>query len=295
VRKAGVPHGVTRYLHWAGSALAAVGIVFVAIRLRDYGGQIGLKDFGRELWWVVGGCALVYGLSNAMLALAWWHLLGRFGTEPSRRWAIRTYGISQLAKYVPGNIFHLAGRQAIGMAAGVPGWSLAKSSLWELGLIALAGSLFGLLALPLVIASLPLQLGVSGFVLAVMIVAAVLRTSFGPAAVWAFGWYVGFLAVSGVLFVGLIGATFPPAVASGANWIVLCGAYVLAWLAGLLTPGAPAGVGVRELVLLFLLKGLVGESELLLAVVLGRVVTVVGDLLFFLVASLQKRSEPIGV
>jgi glycosyltransferase 2 family protein len=295
VRKAGVPHGLKRYLHWAGSALAAVGIIFVAIRLRDYSGQIDLKDFGRELWWVVGGCALVYGLSNAMLALAWWNLLRQFGTDPSRRWAIRTYGISQLAKYVPGNIFHLAGRQAIGMAAGVPGWSLAKSSIWELGLIALAGSLFGLLALPLVFASLPLQLGVSGFVLAVMIVAAVLRTSFGPAAVWAFGWYVGFLAMSGVLFVSLIGATFPSAVASGANWIVLCGAYVLAWLAGLLTPGAPAGVGVRELVLLFLLKGLVGESELLLAVVLGRVVTVVGDLLFFVIASLQKRNEPIGV
>ena len=31
------------------------------------------------------------------------------------------------------------------------------------------------------------------------------------------------------------------------------GAYVIAWLAGLVTPGAPAGVGVRELVMYALL------------------------------------------
>jgi glycosyltransferase 2 family protein len=41
---------------------------------------------------------------------------------------------------------------------------------------------------------------------------------------------------------------------------------------------------VRELVLLFLLKGLVSEADLLLAVMLGRVVTVAGDLAFFGVA-----------
>jgi hypothetical protein len=41
---------------------------------------------------------------------------------------------------------------------------------------------------------------------------------------------------------------------------------------------------VRELVLLFLLKGLVLDSDLLLAVLISRVVTVAGDVLFFLAA-----------
>jgi uncharacterized membrane protein YbhN (UPF0104 family) len=75
---------------------------------------------------------------------------------------------------------------------------------------------------------------------------------------------------------------------------VLCSAYVVAWLIGLVTPGAPAGVGVRELILVFLLQGLVGESELLLTVVLGRVVTVTGDFLFFLVSWLLKQRTPIA-
>ncbi|RDI58529.1 hypothetical protein [Microvirga subterranea] len=284
-----------KYLHWAGSALAAIGILFVVIRLRGYSGQINFKDFDREIWWVIGSCAVVYGLSNVMLALAWWNLLGQFGTATSRLWAIGAYGITQLAKYVPGNIFHLAGRQAVGMAAGLPGWSLAKSSIWELALIASAGSLFGSLALPLMLPALPLELGAIVFALALIVGAVALRACLGPAAVWAFGWYVGFLGISGMLFVCLVGVTFPVGVESSANWIMLCGAYVLAWLAGLLTPGAPAGVGVREIVLIFLLNGLIGESELLLAVVLGRVVTVVGDLLFFVIASLQRKSHPVEV
>jgi len=35
------------------------------------------------------------------------------------------------------------------MAAGLAGWPLAKSAVWELGLISATGGLFGLLALPL--------------------------------------------------------------------------------------------------------------------------------------------------
>lgn len=50
----------------------------------------------------------------------------------------------------------------------------------------------------------------------------------------------------------------------------------------MVTPGAPAGVGVRELVLLLLLKGLAADTDLIMAVLLGRLVTVIGDLLFFM-------------
>lgn len=278
-----------KYLHWAGSLLAAVGIIFIALRLRDYSGQINFSNFGWEVWWVVGCCAVVYGLANNLMALAWWHLLRQFGTIPSLLWAIRIYGISQLAKYVPGNVFQFAGRQAFGMAAGIPGWTLAKSTIWELGLLAVSGSLFSLLVLPHIFASLPVGIGIGAFILAVVVVATVLKAFVGSSAVKAFGLYVVFLIISGTLFVSLVSTLYPPALASGENWIVLCGAYVVAWLIGLITPGAPAGVGVRELILVMLLPGLVGESELLLTVVLGRVVTVVGDVLFFIMASLLNQ------
>ncbi len=273
-----------RGLHWGGSALAIIGIVFVALRLRNYSAEIDFSRFDVAAWIVIVGLAIIYGLSNLMLASAWRDLLQQFGASASRRWAIRIYGISQIARYVPGNIFHIAGRQAMGMSAGVPSWPLVKSAVWELGLISASGGLFGLLALPLIVPGLPVVISAMGFVAVMGITAGLLWRFLSLPVTRAFGWYAGFLAISGLLFVGVIELLVENPVNGGLSWLPFLGAYVLAWLAGLVTPGAPAGLGVRELVLLFLLNGVVGEADLLLAVVLGRLVTVVGDFLFFLIS-----------
>jgi hypothetical protein len=220
--------------------------------------------------------------------LAWWDLLEKFGVSVSRRWAIKTYGITQLAKYAPGNIFHLAGRQAMGMSAGFPGWPLAKSAVWELGLISVAGGMFGILALPRVLPMFTVTWATLVFICSVGTITLAVCRYCGKPAARAFGKYCGFLAVTGFLFSGLICLLVNDM--DRLPWIELGGAYILAWLVGLVTPGAPAGAGVRELALLFLLNGVVSEADLLLAVVLGRVITVVGDLGFFTFSSLLRRS-----
>ncbi len=271
-----------------GSVLAIVGIIFVALRLYEYSGEISFARFDMLMWLVVAALTLTYGLSNLMLARAWWSLLKKFGAATSHRWAVRAYGISQIAKYVPGNIFHLAGRQAIGMAAGVAGWPLAKSAMWELGLISVTGSLFGFLTLSLLVPDLPVYASVGVFTVAIGIAAILIRRFIGLTAAHAFGWYVVFLLISGLLFIVLIELLVENHGAGIGFWFALGGAYVLAWLAGLITPGAPAGVGVRELMLFFLLKGVIGEADLILAVVLGRMITVGGDSLYYFVSLLMK-------
>lgn len=273
-----------RSLHWAGSALAIAGTVFVGMRLYKYGGDIEFARFGAGDWSVVAALAIGYGTANLLLALAWWNLLRQFACPTSQRWAIRCYGISQLAKYVPGNIFHLAGRQALAMAAGVPAWPLVKSTMWELGLLSSTGLLFGLLAVPWIIPQCPQIAAVAAFAIAAVITHASLRRYVGPAAANAFLAHVAFLALSAIAFLGV--TTLVDTSAHGLPWVAMGGAYVIAWLAGLLTPGAPAGVGVRELVLLYLLNGAMSGSEIVTAVVLGRIVTVLGDLGYFAAASL---------
>ena len=64
---------------------------------------------------------------------------------------------------------------------------------------------------------------------------------------------------------------------------VIC-ATTAAWLAGYLIPGAPAGIGVREIALVSLLGSLYREQDILVAAVAYRMVTTLGDSLFFLVA-----------
>jgi hypothetical protein len=152
-----------RWLHIIGGSLGLLGAVFVFMRLNTYMEQIDLTRFDTTDWSLIGLLALVYGAANVLLAQAWWHLLVFFNMEVERKWAVKAYGLSQLAKYVPGNIFHLAGRQALGMAAGLPAGALAKSTLWELGLIAVAGALFGVLATPLVWPTLPVPASAEAF------------------------------------------------------------------------------------------------------------------------------------
>ncbi|AHE98509.1 hypothetical protein [Thioalkalivibrio paradoxus] len=284
---------MNKRLRWAGSLLAIGGIVFVALGLREHAAAIDLTRIGSADWLMVMGLALVYGVASLLLALGWWNLLGQFGTRLSLGWAIRVYGISQIAKYLPGNIMHLAGRQTMGMAAGVPGWTLAKSAVWELALIAAVGALFGGLALPLVVEGFPAEAGTALFLGMVSVAFVLVWRSAGPSAARALVAYAVFLAISGGLFVALVDVASAGFEWTGTLlWFPVVGAYVLAWLAGLLTPGAPAGVGVRELVLLVLLKGVIGEIELLLAVLLSRLVTALGDVLFFGMALLGDRKSP---
>ena len=58
-------------------------------------------------------------------------------------------------------------------------------------------------------------------------------------------------------------------------------ACTLAWMLGFVTPGAPAGLGVREAVLLGLLGPVLGEPAALLLSLQLRLATLGGDLLLF--------------
>lgn len=272
-------------LYWAGSALAVIGIVFVGFRLNSYWRDIDLSRLTLSAWCAVGVLILVYGTANWLTALAWWRLLLHLGGSASKFAAIKVYGVSQLAKYVPGNIFHLAGRQVLGMAAGLPVGALAKSMIWEHGSIAVAGALFGWLTLPLVLPGFPEAVSVLLLLGSVAFIFVLLRKVIGLQPARAFLLQAVFLTISGSVFVFLLFAISGSVDMGPGHFFMIGGAYIIAWLIGLVTPGAPAGVGVREMILLLLLKNLVAEADLLLAVLLGRLVTVAGDLVFFAIAS----------
>ncbi|TPJ96565.1 hypothetical protein FJ489_13760 [Mesorhizobium sp. B2-5-12] len=270
--------GARTWLNRTGAFLGLAGLVFVGVRLHGYAGEIDFQRIGFGGYAAVAALAGLYGASNLLLALGWQRLLAHLGAPVSHSWAIRAYATSQLAKYVPGNIFQFAGRQALGVAAGIGNRPLAKSTAYELALLIGGGALFSPLVLPLMAVGASDWLGWIFFAALVAVAlwsAAFLGTDFGVAALL----YLAFLAFSGLVFAG----AYELAGGSGefALYPAIAGAYVLAWLAGLVTPGAPAGIGVREAVLLFLLGGLSSGPVILLAVVIGRATTVLGDLFFF--------------
>lgn len=271
-------------MHLAGNILAVAGIVFVGIKVWGYAGEIDLARLTPALWGTIAGLAIVYGCANLLLAFGWQSLLAQLGRQEDTFWCIRAYGLSQIAKYVPGNVFQFAGRQAMGMSRGISGWVLARSSLWELALLCISGSLFSVLVFPAFYPGYPvswawilfLLLGASSVLLTGRVV--------GRYAAQALLMYLVFLVVSGAVFVVIIDLISAVSVA-GFDFAFLAGAFVIAWLIGLVTPGAPAGVGVREAVLAIVLNNNFPMQDILIAVLLGRLVTVSGDVLFCIVAS----------
>lgn len=272
---------VKTWLHRIGMALGLAGVLFVAVRLYAFRGELDMGSFTAGRAAAMAGLSVVYAASNVLLALAWQRLLSALGTPVATRWALWAYAVSQLAKYVPGNVFQFAGRQALGLAAGLDGWSLAKSTAWELVFLTGCGALFALLVLPTLGVSVSATWAGLLLVLAVGLLAAAVGRLWAPQAACALLFHAAFLALSGCVFAGAAALVEADVPLGGGSPTLLVGAYVVAWLAGLLTPGAPAGLGVREAVLLFLLGQGPGAPAVLLAVLLARAITVTGDLLFY--------------
>ncbi|CNB48707.1 Uncharacterised protein [Yersinia frederiksenii] len=275
-----------RIINYIGTVLALIGLIFIALKLYNYGIVAIFANYSIFDWVIVGGLALAYGLANTLLSIAWWCILAGLGIKVDCYWAVRTYAITQVTKYVPGNIFQFVGRQALGMAKGLPAWALVKSSVWEIGLIAFCGSLFGFFILPIFIDNYYINTWVCLilFLLTVFLSFVVLRKYLNPDFSKALLCYIIFLIISGLLFLALVFIQNKSFEISGvSNVFILCGTYIIAWLVGLITPGAPAGVGIRELILLFLLNGIIEENNLLSAILLGRLVTIGGDALFYII------------
>ena len=271
---------IKRYLHFLGGILGIGGILFVFRRLLNAIDSMGSERLFQIPLTALFMLVVAYAVSNVLLALAWRELLLCLGeTTVEHMQAIRIYALSQLAKYLPGNVFHLAGRQALGVAAGFSGKALVKSLLGELALISLATVSFVFLALPASSLGISLALAFLFFGVFFCVILWLLERFLKTHVVRAFVFQFIFLALSGCLFIRcltLFGANVPVAI-----FFPTLATYVVAWLVGLVTPGAPAGLGVREAVLLFFLSGGIDESALLFATVLMRIISILGDVLFY--------------
>ncbi|MCW8828270.1 MAG: hypothetical protein OQK94_04360 [Gammaproteobacteria bacterium] len=293
-----------------GTLLVLASIVFVVERFW-------FNALWRGDWWnpeqlvlpLLAG-TLFYLFGSLLLGSAWWLLISRLG-EPGLAWklALKIHGKSQLAKYIPGNIFHLLSRHGYGIIAGLGHRSQLLALLLETGLCVLAAAC---MALPLYAAT------AVGSVLSVCLLAATLTTAarlVPPVAVrllsslavhrgmpdevepgrplllavrWSYLLYSGFFFLSAAITILLVHAiTADVSLAAGSLSLPLVAAITAtAWLIGFITPGASAGFGVREATLILLLEPHLGSGSATLIALSFRLITIAGDTGYFLLASL---------
>jgi hypothetical protein len=252
---------------------------------------------GAELALAIGAGALAYGLAGVLLAEAWRHLLGPGAISAGRRHYHALYGRTQIAKYLPGNCFHFVGRQLLGRRLGHDHGALALASLAETALLL---AVAGLLSLPVLGPELAhafgrvpvwpagaMALAAVGMVLATVRPggAAALRMlgllrSLAPRLCAAALLHLAFFALGG-LILWMLGAAARGPGAPALDLPNAVSALALGWWAGFVVPGAAAGIGVREAVLVLTLEHHFGADGAFLVAMALRVVTTLGDLLFF--------------
>ena len=268
---------------WGGSLIAIFGFLFLLKRVNFYCNQINFNTLKEMDYYVLFLFIAIYCFSNFLLVKGWQYLLFNFGSTPSFSQVFKIYGTSQLGKYIPGNIFQFAGRQSIAVKNGIKSSVSLKSIGWELGLLALSGSVFVILIMPIYFKTFSGLLSVLVFILFLFILirGLIFFNNFFYLSTIA---YLVFLTISSLLFIGVLNMLNPRY--NFCNWeiFLVIGSFVVAWLVGFVTPGAPAGVGIREFILFFLLK-----NNFLAALIFSRVISIIGDLIFFLIALTFKR------
>lgn len=274
----------------AGWTLLAASTIFLAVVARQHWDAISAMALSPAQWLVLAGLAIGYGVSLLLVAAGWHWVLALAGAgSPGRAHSMRAHATAQLAKYVPGNVFHLVGRHLIHRQAGMDDVRLAKAALAEIVLLLAAAVTIVAACL---LAAMPealrawawlafpaLGMAVCGAVVAMWwLCGGALRDALSA---WLA--YVIFFAVMGsivAVIVAMLGGALLPGVAGGG---------VAAWIAGFVTPGAPGGLGVREAAMVLIGGEGTSRETLVVAAALLRLVTFAGDLVCFALGNLLFR------
>lgn len=241
-------------------------------------------------WSAVLVVVLLYSLALVLLAEVWHNLV--HGVQPlrfPRAVTHHSYSKSQIAKYLPGNVFNFIGRHIIMKQSDVSHSALVMATLSEIGILVYSASIIlalGIGFLPDTI-NLGIELGVVWFLSWVCVVGgpivwfAAKKLNFIPTpppfktVVVCVCYTLVFFLVMGAVFLAIVMLVTGKAMAP---LIVIA---VCSWLFGFLTPGAPAGLGIREVTLLIFLRTELSEADALLAIGLFRITTTLADFVYF--------------
>jgi len=294
---------------WAGTVLMVASLAFLARRLFQSRADIDMTALISGS--VVAGLIMVAMLEGIGILMASFNfralvnnVTGVLVTKPL---AIVVYTLSNLYKYIPGGVMYVVGRNRL--AVETEELSHPKVALSTV----LEGIIIVIAAIVIVIVTVldhaieymrqEVELPTAFVVVLIAVLAAAglvifalrrkimngLRKLFDhmqllrlSVLIKRFGFGLLLMTLWGGTFLAtliVMGQDMAPGLAP-----TVIGLFLLAWLAGFLTPGAPSGLGVRELVMLMFMGGILNEGILLSAMFVHRIVAATGDVAAYGVA-----------
>ena len=247
----------------------------------------------------IGALMIAAALVSVLIAMfaamqVWRVLLAALGSPLPIRVAARIMFVGQLGKYVPGSVWPVLAQMELGNTHRVPRHHSASASVLAMLVCMFSGLLTALVTLPFFARSTPYLwalLAVPG--LLACLHPKVLNSALGRlfrltrrppleqpltaraitiSLAWSFGSWI-FYGLQIWLLATRLGAP------RGQAALLALGGFAFAWSVGFLAVFAPAGAGVREVVLVALLGPVIGVGAGTAVALVSRALTTIGDLL----------------
>ncbi len=284
------------------SSLVLIAFYFVLNRLWYNWDRLLAWQPENHILWLIALDSLIFGIGCFLLSTSWGLLLNWCSKETmSLKLCHGIYGRTQLAKYIPGNVFHFVSRHVYGRDAGLKHLPLICASGYEILGVLFAASVMSLVGMLILDKHIIAISALSIFTILAIVMMLILGFSIlAPRVLKIVGYanlpirnirdiitglgsvyiiYILFFLIYGGILVSIVYAIHDFPDFQDAGIIVIT--FSVAWIAGFITPGAPAGLGVREAIIVALLTHLIGESQSLLVALIFRLVSIFGDILFF--------------
>ena len=236
---------------------------------------------------------IIINLLSSVIGIYAWHLMLLQYAKSSFSYLSSYYYFAktEISKYLPGNIFHFVGRQALASKLGISQVDMAKISLLFTISLMVATILSSTILAIFINIALYIKL-----LMAISSIAALLliyfsypiinkKTKAKTTAILTFS-----IALQGVMLALIVYAQVDTL--SLEQFLRLSSAYIISWLIGFVTPGASGGLGVREGAFLAIANFIqlnIANEVVLFSILLIRLINILVDILMFVSTFLIKR------
>jgi glycosyltransferase 2 family protein len=310
------PRGGSRRAGWAlakrllASSTVRYGFLVLVV---GYGAYAVSRQW-TDIHHAVGRIGLPVSLAALVLVLAalftsmlsWRELLTGLGSPLPVPVAARIFFVGQLGKYLPGSVWPVLAQMELAATRKVPRHRTAGASLLTMLVALLTGLIIAIIALPLSGGSAPYEWAfIAAPFLLTCLYPKVLNWGFsrllrlakrppldcplgGRAIATSLGWsFASWICYGFQIWLLAIRVGAP----AGEALPLAIGAFAFAWCAGFLVILAPAGAGVREVVMVAILGPVVGGGPATAIALVSRVVTAIADLVVAGVATAYLRRD----
>ncbi|MGX7203926.1 lysylphosphatidylglycerol synthase domain-containing protein [Enterococcus pingfangensis] len=294
---------VNKYLKIIGNVVTIIAVVFILRKLMrndvDYQSLFKTKNILS-----ISIVVIVQSIIVITNAFPWKTLVEMMTNIPIPfSETIPVYVKSNLMKYVPGNVFQFVGRNELAIKKDLPHIKVATATFLDILMTVIAASLISIIFLfNFIWSSIQenawahlLSLGILILVIIIAIILFIFRKkilslikkqdylftkkSLKKIFICLF-YYVVILMVSSLMYMLVIMFILDIPL-TPSLFINLFSANTLAWLVGFITPGAPAGIGIKEAVMVGVTGGLINTSTITFSMVIMRVLLTIADVLAF--------------